>query len=122
MRSEGGWETVADNTSDDKRIRRADKIGKERVAAKQKKNNNKPYRRQRYNNRPYRPQYQDDGDQGRDFYRSYGSNRSQDAGAKTKVMPRRDVDPPASLSAFIVGCKAIGNLIARTEIPKRTRN
>ena len=95
--SKGGWETVAayrshpvaDNTSDDKRIRRADKIGKERVAAKQKKNNNKPYRRPRFNNRPYRAPYQDDGDQERDYYRSYGSNRSQNAGQRQSYAPDR---------------------------------
>ena len=104
--SEGGWETVsayrshsiADNAADDKAIKRADKVGKERLAAKQRKNN-RPYRRPF--NRSYRPNYRDDrASPDHDFYRSVGSNRSQDSAQRQTYVPERRRPTPQSVCFY----------------------
>ena len=90
--SEAGWETVnaykanpiAENSDDDKRLQRAEKVGKESMEAKAKKSRfgggrGRFYRRPYWNNR-------DDSD--RDFpYRNTGSMKSQDSQQKNGYTP-----------------------------------
>ena len=104
--SEGGWETVAayrshpvaDNAEDDKAIRRAEKVGKERLAAKQRKS--KLYSRNRYY-RPFRNNYRDDSyTDNKDYYRSVGSNRSQDANQRQAYVPERRRPNPQSVCFY----------------------
>ena len=106
--SEGGWETVnayrshsvADNAADDKAIRRADKVGKERLAAKQRRGS-RPYRRPY--NRNYRQNYRDDSyNTDQEYYRLEGSNKSQDQTQKQTYVPERR-RPTADSVCFYCG-------------------
>ena len=93
--SEAGWETVnvykthpvADDAEDDRRIRKAERVAKERLAAKAKKGRQQPRNNNQYEqrgNQNYRREFQQDT---RDdypksdryhYYKSNGSSGSQD--------------------------------------------
>ena len=90
--SEGGWETVnlyrtnpvADDSDDDRCIRKADKLAKERLAVKSKRGRNRRFNSFR------RPFYRNDNAYNKDFpYRSMGSSRSQDNGQRGAYIPDR---------------------------------
>ena len=90
--SEAGWETVnaykanpiAEDSDDDKRLQRAKKVAKERMAAKARKS--KFNGRGRFYRRPYWNRF--DSEQQRDFpYRSSGSMRSQDQQQRHGYVP-----------------------------------
>ena len=120
--SEGGWEmvaayishSVADDAADSKAIRRADKVGKERMAAKQRKNN-RPYRR------PFNRNYRDESyTPDRDYYCSVGSNRIQDSAQRQHTFRSGDT-LQHSLYASTVANKATGKPTAQTSREKRIR-
>ena len=90
--SEAGWETVnaykanpiAENSDDDKRLQRAEKVGKERMEAKARKSRFGGGRG-RFNRRPYW-NHRDDND--RDYpYSNTGSMKSQDSQQKNGYTP-----------------------------------
>ena len=94
--SEGWWETVnlyrshpvAENSEDDRRIRRADKLAKERISAKQKRGRNPP--RGRFQCRSYHWQQRDDYPQHKEYpYRPTSSARSQDFQQRNTYVPDR---------------------------------
>ena len=115
--SDAGWETVnvyrshpvADDSDDDRRIRKAEKLAKEKMQAKSR---NKPNRR--FN--PYRrPYFANDSFQPRSFpYRGYGSARSQDNSQRntyvTTTTYASSVDRPAigKITVPIVRSEGIG--------------
>ena len=89
--SDGGWETVnlyrsnpvADDSDDDKRIKKAEKLAKEKMALKSRRGRNnrrgnyrRPFYRQDFNNRDFP-------------YRSYGGGRSQDNAQRGVYVPDR---------------------------------
>ena len=90
--SEAGWETVnvyrshpvAEDSDDDRKIRKAEKLAKERLAVKTKKSRGN--RRGGFGKRPYNRPWQpreDYGNQYRDqSYRAAGSGRSLDQGQR----------------------------------------
>ena len=95
--SESGWETVnvyrshplADDAADDKKIRRAEKIAKERVAAKMKRGRSQPrnnYQRRYEGWNAKEPYMKDSRGYG---YRSQGSVRSQDAFQRGTYVPEK---------------------------------
>ena len=96
--SEAGWETVnaynthpvAEDSDDDKRIRKAEKLAKERVAARSRKSRGRgrggyrrPFNRGWQNREDYSSQYKDQ------LYQSNGSARSLDAGQRNTYYPNR---------------------------------
>ena len=98
--SDAGWETVnvyrahplADNPADDRKIRRAEKVAKERLASKSRRgrSNPRPFNRRQDNwgNRDsYRENYHRDN---RSFpFRSVGAARSQDQNQRSTYVPDR---------------------------------
>ena len=102
--SDAGWETVnvyrshpvADDSDDDRRIRKAEKLAKEKMQAKSRRN--KPNRR--FN--PYRrPYFANDSFQPRSFpYRSFGSARSQDNAQRNTYVPDRRRSGNSNLCFF----------------------
>ena len=107
--SEAGWETVnvyrshplADNAADDKKIRRAERIAKERLAARSRKPrpSREPYQR-RYDNWQNRDGYNREN---RSF-RSTGSMKSQDQYQRNGYTPQRrdnyQADPKRSICFY----------------------
>ena len=97
--SEAGWETVnvyrthpvAEDSDDDRKIRKAEKLAKERLAVRTRKSRGN--RRGGFNRRPfnrnwgprddYNPQYRDP------TYRGTGSGRSLDQGQRNTYYPNR---------------------------------
>ena len=109
--SEGGWETVnlyrshpvAENAEDDRRIRRADKLAKERLSAKQRRG--KPASRGRYQRRSHYWQQRDDfPSNNRDFpYKSTSSSRSQHYQQRNTYVPDRRHNSNTSAICYFCG-------------------
>ena len=104
--SDAGWETVnvyrsnpvADDSDDDRRIRKAEKLAKEKVAAKSRRN--RPNRRFSAYRRPFNRGEGFNREQ-RDFpYRNFGSGRCQDNQQRGAYIPDRRRPSPNTLCFF----------------------
>ena len=105
--SEAGWETVnayrshpvAEDSDDDKRIRKAKKLAKERMANRSKRTrfgrrgnyNRRPFNRNWQNRDDFNPQYKDP------TYRSTGATRGLESGQRATYYPNRRRPSPNSL-------------------------
>ena len=123
--SEAGWETVkayrshpvAEDSDDDKRIRKAEKLAKERMANRSKKTRpfrrggfRRPYNRNWQNREDYNPQYKDP------TYRTAGSAHGLDAGQRTTYYPNRR---RASQNSLCFNCGQAGHW--QDQCPSRNR-